>query len=196
MNAMPNILDLAILALLGFFLVKGLMQGLIREVMGLVGIVAGLFLGLAYYGQLAQLARQALRIEAPWLDAVSFGVILLVVFALVVSLGALITSALAKMRLSPLNRLLGGALGLLKGVLLAYLLLNMLLLLMPFSPPQQLRSSLAAPYVISIGREVMSLAPDDFIHTLQERSGLTQPGAAEATPTPSPDSPVNKETQP
>lgn len=199
MNASPNILDLAIVAVVGFFVVKGLMQGLVREVMGLAGVVAGLFLGLAYYGQLAALARQWLKMDAAWLDAAAFGVILLAVFALVVALGAAITSLLARVSLSPLNRLLGGGLGLLKGVLLTYLLLNMLLLIMPFNPPQQLRQSLTAPYVIQAGRALMALAPEDLLRALQEKSGLIGPGgdfAPQGQPTPMPQPTPAKEPTP
>ena len=184
MDSMPNILDIAIGALLIFFLVKGFVQGLVKEVMGLVGIVAALFLSVAFYKPVADLARQNLNLNADWVDAAAFAAILLVVFGLSVWLGVMVSRLLVKAKLSPINRLLGGGLGLVKGVLLAYVLLNLLLLLMPFKPPVQLQSSYVAPYVIQSGAVIISLVPDDLIRDLQKRSGWTkdEPQPAESPP--------------
>lgn len=184
MDSLPNILDVAIVALLTFFVVKGFVQGLVKEVMGLVGIIAALFLSVAFYKPVADMARSSLHLTAQWVDAAAFAAILLIVFGLSVWLGVMISKLLMKVKLSPINRLLGGALGLAKGVLLAYVLLNLLLLLMPFKPPVQLQSSYVASYVIQSGSMIISLVPDDLIRDLQQRSGWAkqeEPAPAEKT---------------
>lgn len=180
---MPNILDVAIVALLAFFVVKGFVQGLVKEVMGLIGIVAALFLSVAFYKPVADLARSSFDLNAEWVEAAAFAAILLVVFGVSVWLGILISKLLMKIRLSPINRLLGGCLGLAKGVLLAYVLLNLLLLLMPFKPPVQLQTSYVAPYVIQSGSLIISLVPDDLIRDMQKRSGWAkeEPQPSEST---------------
>jgi membrane protein required for colicin V production len=71
-----------------------------------------------------------------------------------------------------IDRLLGGGAGLVKGILVTYLLINLLLLVTPFQVPTMLRDSAVAPHVVRAGRHLVDLVPFDLTRTLQERSGL------------------------
>ena len=69
---------------------------------------------------------------------------------------------------------MGGGVGVVKGVLICYLLLNLLLLVTPLSVPPSLKESFLAPYVIRTGRYIVDLVPQDLTRALQERAGLLE----------------------
>jgi len=77
--------------------------------------------------------------------------------------------------LSGLDRLLGAGVGLVKGLLICYLLINLLLLVNPFGTMDPLRQSMVAPYVVRAGNFIKDMIPDNFLGNLQERAGLVKP---------------------
>ncbi len=175
MENTPNLLDLGLLIILVFFLVKALMRGFVREIAGLVGAIIAVVASAMFYQELgAALARMS-GVPANWWPAVAFAMILLVIFAVFLWLGAMIRKLLLGGGLSGLDRLLGGAVGLVKGVLVCYLLINLLLLANPFSTMAPLRQSMIAPYLVTSGRFLMDLVPADLTRRLQERAGLVKP---------------------
>ncbi len=187
MESGPNILDVALLALLGFFAVRGLVRGFVREIMGLVGAVAALFLGVAAYQPLAAFLRRVSAIPAGWWDGVAFATVLVLVFGVFVYLAAGLARLIHAGPFSGLDRLLGAAVGAAKGVLISYLLLNILLMVLPLgllSHPggesgNLVSRSLVAPRVIHGGRYLLNLLPPDWTRDLQAKAGLVRPKAAE-----------------
>ena len=177
MTLTPNLLDLGFLIILVFFLVKALMRGFVREIAGLVGAVIAVVASAMFYQQLGAALQRLTGVPATWWPAAAFGLILLVLFALFLYLGNVIRRLILGGGLSGLDRLLGGAVGLVKGVLICYLLINLLLLANPFSTMAPLRQSVMAPYLVSSGRYLMDLVPADLTRRLQERAGLVAPEA-------------------
>jgi membrane protein required for colicin V production len=187
METGPNILDLALLALLGFFVVRGLVRGFVREIMGLIGAVAALFLGVAAYQPLSAFLRRVSAIPAGWWDGVAFALVLVLVFGVFVYLAASLARLIHAGPFSGLDRLLGCGMGAAKGVLIAYLLLNILLMVLPLAMLAQpdnahgnmVSRSLVAPRVIEAGRYLLDLLPPDWTRDMQARAGLVKPKATE-----------------
>jgi membrane protein required for colicin V production len=176
----PNMLDFALLALLAWFLVRALVHGLVREFMGLVGMVAALVASALFYYPVAEFLRRVVGGSAPWWDAVAFATVLVAVFTLCLWVGAGLARLIHSGPFSLLDRLLGAMAGLAKGVLVSYLLLNLLLMAMPLtmlSNPDAQNGNLVsrswlAPHVICAGRYLMDLVPKDLTRELQEKAGL------------------------
>ena len=188
-----NILDLTLLALMGFFVVRALVRGFVREIMGLVGLVASLYLGAMTYHPLAEFLRRISAVPAGWWDAVAFALVVALVLGAFVYLGAGLARLVHAGPFSGLDRLLGAAAGAVKGLLFSYLLLNLLLMAMPLGllgrPGSNHNSlvggSLVAPYVVQGGRLLLDLVPNDWTRRLQERAGLAPP-APQPPPAPGP----------
>lgn len=175
MEPTPNLLDLGLLVLLIFFFVKALLRGFVREAMGLIGAVVAVVVSAMYYQGLAALLSRITGYHANWWGAASFALILFVIFVFFLWLGGMMHRLILAGPLSGLDRALGGLVGLAKGVLIAYLLINLLLLLNPFTTITPLRQSVVAPYVVQAGNFIVDLFPDNITRRLQERAGLIPP---------------------
>lgn len=183
MEYTPNWLDLTLLALLAFFALKALLRGFVREIMGLVGIAAGVVAAMAAYQPLGGFLRRVSAVEAGWWEGVAFAVVLVLVMGAFFWLGAGLARLMHAGPLNLLDRLAGAGIGLVKGVLVAYLLLNILLLITPLAQltdpdPRRdnpLKQSVVAPRIIAAGRYLMDLLPPDLTRDLQERAGLAAP---------------------
>ncbi|HFE53497.1 MAG TPA: CvpA family protein [Bacteroidetes bacterium] len=114
-----NAFDLIILVVLGFFLVRGLFRGFLRETFGLVGLVLGLVLGIRYLDVATALLGHVLAWPPSVLSVLAF----IIVFGTVVVAFQVIISLLVKflkvVRLRWVDRLAGGLVGLVKGGILA-----------------------------------------------------------------------------
>ena len=172
-----NIIDIGIIAVLAFFLIRALFRGFIRETLGLVGLVAAVFLSVNYYDFLGNQLESLSGIKADWWYAVAFGVILLAVLIIFTYLGAGLAKIIQQGPLSSLDRLLGAILGALKGILVSYLLLNLLLLFTFTQEVQALKGSFLAPRIVQAGRFIVDLVPDDILTHLQKKAGLIRDAA-------------------
>ncbi len=159
MSGTPNILDLLLLGLLGFFLLRGIIRGFIKEIMGLIGLVGALVVGAVFYKQVGMWLARISGIKAGWWDAVGFVLLLVVVLVVAGYLAGGISRLILEGPMSGLNRLAGGIVGLLKGLVVCYLLVNVLLLTMPMGAPTGLRSSVITPYILKAGGRLMSVLP-------------------------------------
>lgn len=115
-------IDLAIVAVLAASVIGGLTQGLLRSVCSLCGLLLGLALGAWNYGRVAAFIMPLLRIEAV-ANTIGFLVIALAVMAAANLAGMMLAKTLHGMGLGCLDRLAGGAFGLLQGVLLVTLVI-------------------------------------------------------------------------
>ena len=167
-----NIIDIGIIAVMAFFLIRALFRGFIREILGLVGIVAAVFLSANYYDFLGRHLESLSGIQADWWYAVAFGALLLIVLIIFTYLGSGLSRIIQQGPLSGLDRLLGAALGAVKGILVSYLLLNLLLLFTFTREVQSVRGSYLAPPIVQAGRFIVDLVPDDILNKLQKQAGL------------------------
>ncbi|MFZ5586977.1 MAG: CvpA family protein [Thermodesulfobacteriota bacterium] len=185
MEYTPNWLDLALLALLAFFVLKALLRGFIREITGLVGLGAGVVAAMAAYRPLGGFLRRVSALEADWWEAVAFAALFLLVLGSFQWLGKRLARLTHDSPLNLLDRFAGTGVGLIKGVLVAYLVVNLLLLITPLAKltnpdadrDNPLKQSTVAPRVMEAGRHLLDLLPANLTRDLQERSGLIPPQA-------------------
>lgn len=118
-------LDYVVLAVLGISVLVGLWRGMMREILAVVGWVAAAALTLAYAGDIAQRLPFPSLGELPRVALAS--VLIVVVTLLVVGLvGKLISMMMSASQLTFEDRLLGGVFGVVRGVLMACVLIFVL----------------------------------------------------------------------
>jgi membrane protein required for colicin V production len=153
-----NWLDVLLGIILLATVVWGIVRGLVRQVIGLVAVVAGLILAAFNY-------RGAAAIFHRFIDNELLGNFLgfLLIFVAVLAAGGLVGWLLTKAMKGPLNlvnRLFGGAFGLLKGVLVCGILVFALLAFDIERPA--LESSKLAPLCFGVTRAAVNLIPKDL----------------------------------
>ena len=153
-----NWLDVVLGVLLLATTVWGIVRGLVRQVVGLVAVVAGLVLAAFNYRTAAAVFDRFMDNEvlANFLGFVA-------VFVAVLAAGGLVGWLLTKAMKGPLdlaNRLFGGAFGMLKGVLICGILVFALL---AFDVERRaIEGSRLAPLCFGITRAAVNLIPQDL----------------------------------
>ncbi len=163
-----NWLDIAIGGVLILSLIGAIRNGLTREVVRLLAIVAGIVGGMWWYEEVAAYYR-------PYVDSeqlagfAGFGTILLGTLLA----GMLIAWVLVKMvgwvGLRWFDRLLGGAFGLLRGMLMAAALVLAVVAFTPIAgSPETVADSKLAPWVLHGARTAVAVAPSKLQRAYSE----------------------------
>ena len=100
-----NKIDIILLIILGFGLVRGFMRGLIIEMASLLAIVVGIYGAIHFSFFTASLLDKVLPAEKQTLEAVAFGVTLIVLMLSVMLLAKILTKMFKAAELGFLNRL-------------------------------------------------------------------------------------------
>jgi len=153
-----NWLDIILLAILIITFILGIMKGLIRQIIGIAAVIIGLILAVYNYPYVSEF----------YMDLVSNKVVsqllgFFTVFIAVLLVGWLISYLLSKLMIGPLkfvNHVLGGVLGLLKGILIAGVIV-FALLVFPVDK-RALRHSELAPYCFKITEAIYYLIPESL----------------------------------
>lgn len=111
-----NSIDMIIIAVLCFFMVRGIFRGLTRELAAIVGLIAGFYGAFLFYPAIVKFLPDKIATGA-YANILGFAVIFCGVFLAVHLLGALIRFVLGITMLSWVDRLLGAVFGAVKGVL-------------------------------------------------------------------------------
>jgi len=173
-----NLLDLLLAVLIAWFAVSGIVQGLVRQLFSLGGIVAGHLLGIRYY----PFAQAKLSLSFQYAEVVGYAVVFLAAYLAVRLIGGLIEGRVRKSTLSGTDRLAGMAAGVVKGALLSILLVFLLAILLP-RDARLLGESKAAPTAVAAGKRIAAVFPERFAETFREKVRSFGPDAP-ATPAP------------
>jgi len=109
-----NKVDIVILILAAFGAWSGFREGFLMEVISLLGMVIGIFLGFKLMGEVMILLDDRFDIDRSTLPYISFIVIFIVVVLLVRLLGSLVKNSIDKSFLGSVDQALGGGLGALR----------------------------------------------------------------------------------
>jgi membrane protein required for colicin V production len=158
-----NGMDIAILVILGAFVLKGLLRGLLKELCSLVGLAAGAFLAFRFYAPLAEAMAKSLKLPHGLCAAVSFSALFLATILFFAVLGFLLSRFLKLLFLGGANRVAGGLFGLIQGVLVMALVLFALSLrpLPGNLRPYMERSQLYSPFA-HLGKAVFQGSRETF----------------------------------
>jgi membrane protein required for colicin V production len=156
-----NWIDLMLLVVIGASLLAGFAAGFARVGVGFVAMIAGLFCGFWFYG-----IAGAYVLDYVSSRAIANLVGFFVIFAGVLMVGAMVGWILAKffkwVGLSWLDRLLGGAVGLARGLFIAAGIVTVLLAFAPSPPPDSVVDSKLLPYVVSASGVFAALTPREI----------------------------------
>jgi len=172
-----TIADWIILAVIIVSVVQAASSGFFQEGFGIAGLVFGYLVASWEYYRLAQHFAPYLKSE--WLGDITAFLIIFFAVMIVAGIAGRIGRWIAKETgLSVFDRILGAALGLLRGCLLVSVILVSMTAFTPTS--QWLEGSALAPYFLVAGRAAIWLAPAelrgrfyqglDLLHREQERA--------------------------
>jgi membrane protein required for colicin V production len=156
-----NWIDLLLLVVIGASVLAGFAAGFARVGVGFAAMIVGLFCGFWFYGIVAAYVLDYVSSRAI-ANLVGF----FVIFSGVLIVGAIVGRVLAKffkwVGLSWLDRLLGGAFGLVRGLVIAAGIVTVLLAFSPSPPPGSVVDSKLMPYVISVSGIFAALTPREI----------------------------------
>jgi membrane protein required for colicin V production len=116
-------LDIALTVILSYFFIRGIFRGLVKEIVGILGLFVAFWVAGVYWTAGAEQLKPVIDNEA-YRSVLSFLVIYLIIYFLI-GLLSLFVDKIVKVTITPLcSGLTGGALGLLKGAALSVILLT------------------------------------------------------------------------
>lgn len=176
-----EILDLIIAVPLLYFAYKGAVNGLVKEVLNIIGITLAIFFTFKYMDSLKILIDPFFQDpNAAYIPFLSAGLVFIGTLSVVAITAYLIKEALKAVKLSIVNRILGALFGVLKS---GMIISTVLLLLAGFNiPKDEVRdSSYLYPYIIYLGpwtyEIVATVYPgaESYSETIQENLSKYNP---------------------
>ncbi|HXM20827.1 MAG TPA: CvpA family protein [Terriglobales bacterium] len=151
--------DWVIVAVIIVSVIQAAISGFFHEAFGIAGLVFGYLLAAWNYQRLA--ARFAPHLKSMWLGEIAaFLIIFLAVLLLAGIAGRIARYIVKEAGLSSVDRVLGGALGLLRGSLMVAVILMSMAAFTPAST--WLEGSELAPYFLVVGRAAIWVAPSEL----------------------------------
>jgi len=164
-----NIFDIIVVVVVSFCLISGLFKGLIREISGIIGVVAGFYGAYTYYPLITVYAEK--WIENPGIRNLTAFFLLFCAIVVVVSLiSVLIRKFLKLVFLGWVDTIFGLVFGAAKGILIVSVLFIMITTFLPKSS-NILTNSKFSPYVAKVSKAmtvfVSKNTRDDFLKQLE-----------------------------
>lgn len=159
-----NWLDAVLIAILAVTFILGIVKGLIRQIIGILAVIFGLILAVNFYSYVAELY---LRLISNRILCYLLG--FLTIFFAVLAIGLLFSHLLSKLKKGPLkllNHVLGGGIGILKGVLICGVVV-FALLIFPVNK-RALKESQLAPYCLEIIKAAVYIIPQEIKEKFKE----------------------------
>jgi membrane protein required for colicin V production len=155
--------DVALVLIILWSVAVGVRAGLARVTVGFFATILAFLVGFWFYPMVAAKL-------GPWIANKMLANFLgfIILFICILVLGSIVATILSKLfawvGLSWFNRLLGGAAGFVRGVLLIAVLVDVLVAFAPSPTPDVLQHSIVVPYVSSVAGWLVDLAP----HSLKD----------------------------
>lgn len=169
-----NWLDIAILVIIGIFTLIGIKRGFIRGTLSFLAIILGIILGVMFY-ELAGtlLVKKGLIRNESIASVVGFFIVTLSIYFVVQLIAWLLTKLLGKLHLSMIDRLAGGFLGMVIGVIFIFFLISCFEFFYSEDEPP-IKDSVMVPYVDVTFEVISSTIPEDFKNHLQDARKIIQ----------------------
>lgn len=157
-------IDFGAIAIVLFFLARGIWIGFIRQLASLFALILGYLFAGRYYEQISP--RLYPLISSPQLRfLVTYALLFFAVFLGVLALGFVLKKVMSLSLLGWFDRLTGGIFGLLKAAVVISVLFMVLSGLLADSNPL-MTGSLTAPYLRKSSGFLLSFVPDQNLHHL------------------------------
>jgi len=121
-----NFFDVIILGFLALFVINGFMKGFIISLASLAALILGIYLAIHFSNYVQVLLQDNFHPSRTWLPILSFSITFLIVVILILMVAKLMEKIVDVVGMGFLNKLAGALLGLVKGVVLASIILFIL----------------------------------------------------------------------
>lgn len=155
-----NPFDIVIIVILSFCLLRGIFRGLVKEVSGLIGVLAGFYAAFTYYTEIAKFLSRWIS-DVSYCNILSFLIIFCGVLIIVNILGIIIKYILKIASMGWIDRISGAGFGIIKAVLIVSILLIMLTTFLPKGSPV-VRNSMFAPYITMVSEKLAKVIPQSM----------------------------------
>lgn len=162
-----NCLDIIIISVMLFFIIRGICRGILKEVVSLAGIVGGIWFANSFQPILTAKLRHSMP-GIPFLSLLSFIALLVGVIVVANIIGSILKSLVQKGSMGMVDRLLGAGLATAKGLIVTYLGIVLLTFFLPAKTPLIAKSTLA-PIIVSSYQNMISLVSPNFYKKWKER---------------------------
>lgn len=157
-----NWLDIAIIAVIVIFIFSGLSKGLVSQVFSIAALAGGLIAGFIFYDLLgAVFIREGVVENESIANVGGFILAAFVSYVGIQTIGWMVAKIIGTLNLGWLNRICGGLLGAVIGVITAFLLVSALKLFYSENDPL-FRNSNAYPYLEDASIVAKQALPEDF----------------------------------
>lgn len=167
-----NWLDITIQIIIFLFALIGISRGLVSQVFSIVALAGGIIMGLIFYDVLgAFFIKETLVGNKSIANVGGFIILAFITYVIIQLLGWLTTKIIGTLKLSWLNRLCGGILGALFGVVAAFLLSSSLTLFYSENDAT-FRKSVLVPYLNEAFLVARHALPGDFEESFENAREL------------------------
>ena len=152
-----GLIDIAILVILCFFLLKGILRGLLKEICSLLGLILGGAFAFTFHLPLAQFLQDSFNIPAQLCIWGAFLSIFLLVVVLFGVIGFVLNRFVKLVFLGGFNRLAGAIFGIIQGVvILSMIVLALNSSVAPDAVRGKLKKSQLAPPFVTLGESIFT----------------------------------------
>lgn len=162
-----NLVDIIIVAVLAFFLVRGIYRGFFREIGSLAGVILGIWLANLYQPQLTHFLGGVLP-KGKFLPLLSFALIFILILIACNLLAWWLKMLFKKALLGGADRAMGAAVAVFKGVIIIYFVILLVTFFLPSQSPLIARSRMA-PVIIASYQSMVKMVSPDAYHRLREQ---------------------------
>ena len=147
-----NPLDVVIIIILGYGLIRGIFRGMIKEISSIVGVFAGFYAAFSYYPLVSEIMGDWI-VNDSFLNILSFMMIFFIIFFIISILGVIIKYLIHVASMGWMDRLMGALLGFSKAVLIVSIILLALTAFLPKGAPI-IKTSLLSPHITVISEKL------------------------------------------
>ncbi|MFH2066697.1 MAG: CvpA family protein [Pseudomonadota bacterium] len=155
-----NLLDILIIIILLFCLIRGLFRGFVLELSSIIGVLAGVYGASTYYPAAAQILSKWIT-DAAYRNIISLILVFICIFMAISLLGRLIKIILKIAFMGWFDRLFGAGFGVFKGCLIASVLLFAFTTFLP-KGTSIIQTSRLSPYISIISGNISKLVSHDM----------------------------------
>ena len=164
---MNNWIDISLVLVMILSVITGLRSGFVRTAVGFCASILALVFGLHYYRAVAVSLRP--HISRPDVaNMVGFAIVFVGIIMVGATLTGILSRSIYSLDLVWLDRLLGGAFGLVRGLLYGTILIWGIMAFLPVQPKLVLSQSRLAPCVMDAARRVADASPDEVKRTFRQ----------------------------
>jgi membrane protein required for colicin V production len=157
-----NPLDVVIIIILSYGLIRGIFRGMVKEISSIVGVFAGFYAAYSYYPLVSQIMEGWIT-NISFLNILSFMLIFCIIFFMISILGVIIKYLMHIASLGWMDRLLGASLGFGKAILIVSIILVALTAFLPKGAPI-IKTSLLSPHLTIISEKLSQVISEEMKH--------------------------------